>query len=261
MNRKACLTILVFAFFVSFIVVTVAHAQIATPAPPVPEFTLKLTDHSYDISSSTTTTIDPYTGKQTVTTNPGYHVQNMSIEVTIKNQQFTPYSIDNQQMICLFYNVSFKGHYAGVWSYYPSGIYGRDSDSVVSIVQSASDYTVIPFAAPTEGQMDFRVQAQIGYYNVSQLFVPVPGAPFYVYKFIGEVSGWSSTQTITIPETSTTTSPSTNPTLTSNPTLSPSPNPSSSVPEFPTWTAVPLVFAAALATFAILGKRKNQLKR
>jgi hypothetical protein len=76
--------------------------------------------------------------------------------------------------------------------------------------------------------MDFRVQAQIGYYDESQSLVPVPGAPFRFYTFIGEVSGWSSTQTITIPEGQTTTSsssPSPTATATPSPTLTPSQEP------------------------------------
>jgi hypothetical protein len=59
--------------------------------PSVPEFTLKFIDTSYDVPSTTTTTTDPYTGKQTVTTHDGYHVQNGTIDVKIKNQPFTPY--------------------------------------------------------------------------------------------------------------------------------------------------------------------------
>jgi len=47
--------------------------------------------------------------------------------------------------------------------------------------------------------MDFRVQAQIGYYTSIQEYIGVPGAPFTTYTFNGEVSGWSTTRTITMP--------------------------------------------------------------
>lgn len=57
------------------------------PTPSVPEFTLKYVDNSYDVPSSTTTTTDPYTGEQTITTEPGYHVANETIEVTIKKSR------------------------------------------------------------------------------------------------------------------------------------------------------------------------------
>ena len=159
---------------------------------------MKFVDNSYDVPSSTTTTTDPYTGEQTVTTEPGYHVQNGTIEVTIKNQEFTPYSIDSQTTISLFYYISYKGHYAEDWDYYPPSTYGREY-SAIFIRQSTSDYTVVQFRAPPEGEMDFRVQAQIGYYTSTTEFIAVPGAPFTTYTFNGEVSGWSTTQIITIP--------------------------------------------------------------
>ncbi len=92
-----------------------------------------------------------------------------------------------------------KDIYAGDWTYHPSGSYARDSNTATRIPQSSSDYTVESFSAPTEGEMDFRVQAQIGYYNEYKEYVMVPGAPFSVYTFFGEVSGWSNIQTITIP--------------------------------------------------------------
>jgi hypothetical protein len=168
------------------------------PKPSVPEFTLKFVDNSYDVPSSTTTTTDPYTGEQTVTTHPGYHVQNGTIEVTIKNQEFTPYSIDSQTTISLFYYVSYKGHYAEDWDYYPPSTHGREY-SAIFIRQSTSDYTIVQFRAPSEGEMDFRVQAQIGYYTSTVSYIAIPGAPFTTYTFNGEVSGWSSTQTIKIP--------------------------------------------------------------
>jgi hypothetical protein len=167
--------------------------------PSIPEFTLNYVGNSYDVPSSTTTTTNPYTGEQTVTTEPGYHVKNGTIEVTIKNQEFTPYPIDNQYTISLFYYVSYKGHYAEDWDYYPPSTYGREYTAIF-IPQSTSDYTVVQFRAPPEGKMDFRVQAQIGYYTSTTEFIAVPGAPFTTYTFNGEVSGWSITQTITIPQ-------------------------------------------------------------
>jgi hypothetical protein len=138
--------------------------------------------------------------------------------VAIKNQQFTPYQIDSQHTIFLFYNVSSRGHYGGEWGYYPSGSYGRNSDAITRINPSTSDYTIVSFKAPnTEGQVDYRVQAQLGYYTEYQEFIAVPGAPFSHYIFTGEESGWSSTQTITIPGVSSSSSP----TQTIAPTSSP----------------------------------------
>ena len=71
----------------SLIMVKPANAQ-STLKPYVPEFTLKYLDNSYDVPPTYGT--DPYTGNN-VTTQAGYHVQNESVEVIIKNQPFTSY--------------------------------------------------------------------------------------------------------------------------------------------------------------------------
>ncbi len=228
-----------------------ANAQ-SIPKPSVPEFTLKLVDHSYDVPTTTTTTTDPYTGKQTVTTKPGYHVQNMTIEVTIKNQQFTPYS-NGDQTIYVFYNVSYKGHYQDEWKYYPSGSYGRDSTATTRIYQSNSAYTVVPFGAPSEGQMDFRVQAQVGYYTSYQEFIMVPGAPFTTYIFQGEVSGWSNVQAISVPSDSTSASASPNPTASTSPLCTETPAQSNADSVFPqlSWLEI-AAFAALGGVVAVL---------
>jgi hypothetical protein len=203
----------------------------AQTKPSIPEFALKFVDNSYYVYPTPIVEIDPYTGKQTVTTYPSYQIQNRTIEVTIRNQQFTPYSDENQHMINLFYYFSFKGHFEDTWSYYPRNFFSKDSDEIPTIPQSTSDYTVVlfndytfPFKTPAEGQMDFRVQAQIGYYNVSMSIIPEPGAPFTVYNFVGQVSGWSNTQGITIPAS------------TSSPTL-PRPTPSLPYPPSPSPTS------------------------
>ena len=49
--------------------------------PSVPEFTVKLVAHPYDVP--TTYSTDPYTGE--TITHAGYHMENKSIEVSIKN--------------------------------------------------------------------------------------------------------------------------------------------------------------------------------
>ena len=64
-----------------------AKPTYADTNPSAPDFTVQYVDHSYDIPP--TYGIDPYTG-QTVMTFPGSHVDNRTIDVTIKNQPFTP---------------------------------------------------------------------------------------------------------------------------------------------------------------------------
>lgn len=241
----AFLTVLIVFGFVLVYSTNLSKVQASTelttiPKPSIPEFTLKHVDNSYDVPSSTTTTTDPYTGEQTVTTEPGYYVQDKTIEITIKNQEFTPYSIDSQQ-ISLFYYVSRKGHYAEDWSYYPPSTHGREYSSN-HILQSNSDYTVVQFSAPPEGEMDFRVQAQIGYYTSTEAYLGVPGAPFTTYTFNGEVSGWSETQTLTIP------------TPTEPPTSSPAPNPTdTSPPTSPAFTEMEAILGVTIIIAVLFG--------
>ena len=100
----------------SLMMVESASAQ-SIPKPSVPEFTLKYVDNSYDVPPMTTSSTDPYTGKVTFTTIPGYHVENKSVEITIKNQPFTSYLNENGSRVWLFYYVAVKGHFEN-WSYH-----------------------------------------------------------------------------------------------------------------------------------------------
>jgi archaellum component FlaG (FlaF/FlaG flagellin family) len=105
--------------------------------PSVPEFNVTIVSYPYDVPSKTTTTIDEYTGKETTTTQPGYHVENKSIEIIIKNQPFTPYNltkytyyyrdfekngsidgsytVDNNKTVNFYFNVQVKGHFGENW--------------------------------------------------------------------------------------------------------------------------------------------------
>jgi hypothetical protein len=215
---KCLSSLLIVALLVSssLLIIQFADAQPITK-PSVPEFTLKLVSHPYDVAPETT--IDPYTGK-TVITQHGYHVENKTVEITIKNQALPKLSDSNY----LYYNVSYKGLYENDWKYFGYSQYEP------LITQSNSDYTIVNFEnIPVEGQMDFRVQAQIGYYL--EIFYPMQFMDTHFYTFTGEVSGWSPTQTMTIPETSTSTSPTPIPTYAPTPTPSvTSPTPTDSLP-------------------------------
>jgi hypothetical protein len=168
----------------SLILVESASAQ-SMPKPSVPEFTVKLADHSYDVPPSTTTTTDPYTGKQTVTTQHGYHVENKTIDITIKNQPFVP--PDN--LTNLYYDVRVKGHFGENWTELYS--YSVDGGNGLRL-QSASENTVIstPQDYPADGQVDFQVEAVIATIH------PLCNTNFAYWEY--ETSGWSNTQTITI---------------------------------------------------------------
>ena len=148
----------------SLIMVESAFAQI--PQPSIPEFTVKLVAHPYDVPTTTTSTIDQYTGKETVTTHPGYHVENKSIEITIKNRPFTPYTDAEGHEINLYYNVRVKGHFSQDWkelySPYESTLRGGISASInQSPAKSSSEFTVLSLSAdyPKGAQVDYQVNA------------------------------------------------------------------------------------------------------
>ncbi|MDR2708053.1 MAG: hypothetical protein LBB87_04850 [Nitrososphaerota archaeon] len=197
--NKTLALVFVFVVLSSLMALTIKPADAQTASKPsVPQFTVQLVDYSYDVPPSTTSTIDQYTGEKTTTTTPGYHVENKTIEITIKNQPFTPYASTNGITYYLYYTVQSKGRFGEDWQnwgstvqiknpyggvFYPSPEYSQGS--IVS--GSANGYT-------NGAQVDFRVEAIVGHY--------VPDSPdhmFPQYWFETDVSsGWSSVQTVTI---------------------------------------------------------------
>ena len=239
-NKGFSLLFAVVLAVLGLIMVEPVFAQ-SIPKPSVPEFTVALVSHPYEVAE--TTQIDPYTGA--VTTYPSYIAENKSIEITIKNQPFTSTQMVDGNWSRLYYNIRFKGHfYTGDWSYYPvkAGAAGEGG----YITASNSDYTTIALpkylsleVQPKGSQIDFQVKALIGYDeaiyrvagNTGELVI------FGIY-FTGEASDWSNTQTMTIPETSILTSPTPNPT------------PTPTIPEFPSWTIL-MLFTVLAATVGL----------
>ncbi|MCL5876513.1 MAG: hypothetical protein M1540_01715, partial [Candidatus Bathyarchaeota archaeon] len=89
---------LILVLATSSLIMVGSSSEQTIPKPSIPEFTLKYVDLSYDVP--VTTSIDQYTGK-TVTIQ-GYHVENRTIQLTIKNQPFTSY-IENGQNISFYF--------------------------------------------------------------------------------------------------------------------------------------------------------------
>jgi hypothetical protein len=255
MENKAVKAVLLCAIFVLSFVVTMAYAQ---AAPTVPEFTLKLVDHPYDVAP--TYSIDPYTGKN-VTTQAGYHVENQTIDVTIKNQPFTSQRDANGNYTRLYYNFRFKGHYADNWTYSPT--FSTPALKYYPYyAASTSDYTVVSFIlgsfefgnVPEGGMVDFQVEALIGSDN-QILGSYTPWGQGYYFEFSGESSGWSNTQIITITSTPPQTpiqSQSPPPSLSTTSILTPS----LSIPEFPSWIILPASLIVIALMFAA-NKRKS----
>jgi hypothetical protein len=154
------------------------------PKPSVPEFTLR------QIPSV------PEENKTTV-------------ELTIKNQ---PFDKDNIYHYSLVYNVRIRTSKENWTALYDAEDgYPPQSDSdytVLSYVSgeiayySSEDYPLAPSTKvgilPSYGQVDFQVQAMIGYRMRSLAWLY--GRQGLPYIFEGELSGWSETQTLTVGE-------------------------------------------------------------
>jgi len=231
MNNKNLAIVLILTIAISslnLLIVKPTNAQ-SNAKPSVPVFTIETVSFPYDVppTTTTTTTINPYTGKETVTTHPGYHVENKTTEIRIKNQAFNG---------PIFYNIRFKGHFSQEWGYYR--LHNGSSDG--NLIQDNNvAYTLVPIDAylPSEGQVDFQIEALTGYeHGISEPF----GTPRII---TGETSVWSNIQTLTVPEIS----------------ISPSPNPTStpSVPEFPVLIVLPFFVALFLAAVYFKHRRTN----
>jgi hypothetical protein len=218
MAPKKATTVLLISLMIAVLVLSslcLVNAESAIPKPSVPEFTVKLVDHSYDVPSSTTITTDPYTGEQTITTQPGYHVQNGTIDISVHTQKFTSYFDSNDNYIELLVRIAYKGHYAKSWSYYPGNdaVYGNNSqylgasESGFNTYQfgfgkytfggeDRTIYTPPTLAGSADGKVDFKVEAFIGYYKAYQ-FISIFGPTTY-NVYTGESSGWSNIQTLNL---------------------------------------------------------------
>ena len=189
-----------------------AFAQ-SVPKPSVPEFTLKIVHRSYDHPAIYK--IDPYTGEN-VTIVQEKHDESTEIVATIKNQPFTPYEDSDGNWIELYYNVQSKGHFGDSWNTI-SYLYDNGW-----LTQSDSDYTTRSFPAnstPTNAQVDFRVQAMIGYFHDVYY-----GLTVSTLEFVGETSDWSNILTLRMSDGTVTQSPSSSsPTTTPDQTPTPSP--------------------------------------
>ena len=255
--NKSFAVALILIVAVSSLMMAKSTVAQSTTKPSTPGFTLKNVEHPYDVPP--TYSIDQYTGKN-VMTSAGYHVENKSIEVTITNQAFSSSSNST-----LYYNVRVKGHYGQQWtSIYQCSNYSLEGEYIPRMLSATtnSPYTIMYYSIAENSsgdQFDFQVAAatmhegQIKTYAHFMDFnlITVPA------MVLGEVSDWSNTQTITIPEDAI--SSSTSPTETSSPTPTTSPfqsqNPTTT-PNQPaagsTATQVGLNWIE-IALFAILG--------
>jgi hypothetical protein len=234
-GKEISLLLVVILAVSSLMMVESAFAQ-SIPKPSVPEFTVKYADYSYDIPASTS--IDPFTGK--TVTNPAQHIENKTIQLTIKNQTINgPNS--------LYYKIRMKGHFSQEWSNISSIQANPNSEYTVLLYSTSRegtlDFSRLNFNASSGGVLDIQVQAQIWTWVQSE------GLFGSWNQRITAESDWSGTQTITIPEGSDSTS------------ASPNPTPTPTVPEFPTWTILLLLnVMVALAGLSVYHKKHMHRK-
>ncbi len=250
MHKSFGLVLILILMATSLMVVELAFAQ-SIPKPSVPEFTVKFVDASYNVAPSSS--INPYTGQNV--TNEGYHVENRTIELIIKNQPFASY-ISNGQNISFYLNVREKGHYEENWTtiYNVDNYYTSESNTNYTTLTYSLDPNVPPWLnsnIPSGGQVDFQVEALIGsiHRDFSQLMAPL--------FFDGQESGWSNTQTITIKDNSTTVNPGAS--ATPNPSVLPSQNPTATLSQPGAgssvlfgWNSAEVVIAVLLGVVAVL---------
>jgi hypothetical protein len=195
MRKRATLPLITVLVLSSLVMVFAVSAQ-SIPTPSVPEFTLRYVDYSYDIPP--VYGVDEYTGEN-VLKHYGEHVDKRTIEIKITNQPFTPYTDEENHTINLYYNVQYMGHFGGCWY----TLYGDNAH--YRIQDYNSQYTIINYTyainlhdMPKRGEMEFRVQASIGYESASRN--PSTGwmDPYYWYSIVGKESDWSTMQTISI---------------------------------------------------------------
>jgi len=198
MSKLAALLRLATLIVSSLIVIRAAPASASLPLPqlPVPkstasvsEFTVKLVAYSYDVPA--TYIIDPFTGKN-MTIQEGFHVENKSVEIAIKNQP--GYN--------LFYNVRYKGHFGEEWI----EPYHYKDDSPNNLPpQSSSGYKVLSISTNYDdgALVDFQVQA-VSWVYIDVFVYDHPWYPelggYYEQNFtLRGTSGWSKMHTVTIP--------------------------------------------------------------
>jgi len=146
-----------------------ASAQ-TIPKPSVPEFTITISDHSYDVPP--TYAINNYTGK-TEMTKAGHHVNNYTLAINIRNQ-----ILDSDTEVNLYYNISLKGHFSNGWDYLqfdtnqPDKFKASNSDVTIILLTIGDSfrngYYVLSGVSsdfPAGGKIDFRVQTLAGSYS------------------------------------------------------------------------------------------------
>jgi hypothetical protein len=176
-------------------------AELSITKPAVPEFSLKFESYLKDFEA--VYSIDPYTGEN-VLISRAHQKTLQNITLSIKRQNFSPYQDSGgTQLICttIFVLKVIENDWSSIGRITPSqefvGDYHVWLDSKFIYVSYDlgifAKYQIFKSVTPG-GKLDFQVEALAGYYTlVYRSLLPV-GEEFH-----GMTSGWSNTQTLSIP--------------------------------------------------------------
>jgi hypothetical protein len=125
--------------------------------------------------------------------------------MTIQNQPLV-YQFNGNESFgteSFYYNIQIKGHYTENWTQLylndelpmPNASSTQTSLTLGVLGESGLRINLKSITVPFGGEEDFRVQAMMGYFH--KMAMPLSG-----WFFEGETSDWSSTQTLTIPASS-----------------------------------------------------------
>jgi hypothetical protein len=206
---KGLVSVLILAMAVSCLTLTLirpANAQTAAsspapiPIPSIPEFTVQLIGPPYIVN--TTYNFDEDTGK--IVPLIGFTNQYSYLEIRIKNQLFTPFfGDDHGNTVQIQYNVRIKqsnetNNWIEVYSPYNGYPIQANSDAYTTFNISIEGGWDSSLGSIVGTQSDIQVEALAGYVHRMVIWSPnFGGAP---YVFNGTESGWSKTQTISVPE-------------------------------------------------------------
>lgn len=240
----ALIKIISFLMVLCFAGSSIALVEIAAAAEisklPIPKFTVNYADFSYDISAHATT--DPFTGE--IKENPVEHIENRTLQFTFDS---LPVTGSGQ----LYYVIQMKGHFSENWTQIYKGWVNVSilEDTTWAFWTSGEPgrfyFKGDSFEGPSEGKIDFQVKAQTWGEVMSETSATNPFGGSITTLF-GE-SGWSNTQTVTIPPQNTPTPVSSN-----QPTVLPTPTDSGVSAPLDWWQTAALAFLAAIVVLLVL---------
>jgi hypothetical protein len=199
MHKSVALMLMAILMISSCIVISPAGSEVGVTNPSIPAFSVTLQTYPHYIPP--TYGVDPSSGKAVII-KEGYTEVQKWIRVEIGGQPFIRYNNSAGQLISLYYNVRWKGNHDTAWQSLPEFHYEDtgtfvDSPSIGRLISIGFKGIESPASGwmrlldPNATKIDFQVEALIGYYTTDNIFV-------------GQSSGWSSTQTISLDDASTT---------------------------------------------------------